>query len=84
MKGRHKSTLHAVFKRPTHGSIVFAEIESLIVALGGKVREGAGSRIAFELHGYRRYLHRPHPGKDAKRYQVEEVREWFIELGVTP
>jgi hypothetical protein len=64
--------------------IVFAEIESLIVALGGEVREGAGSRIAFELNGSRRYLHRPHPGKDAKRYQVEEVREWFIELGVTP
>ncbi|SIO53527.1 HicA toxin of toxin-antitoxin [Paraburkholderia phenazinium] len=81
---RYKSTLHAVFKRPTPGGIVFAEIESLIVALGGEVREGAGSRIAFELNGSRRYLHRPHPGKDAKRYQVEEVREWFIELGVTP
>jgi hypothetical protein len=23
-----------------------------------------------------RYLHRPHPGKKAKKYQVEELREW--------
>jgi hypothetical protein len=84
MKARHKSTLHEVFKRPTHGGIVFAEIESLVVALGGEIREGAGSRVVFELSGSRRYLHRPHPGKDAKKYQVEEVREWFIELGVTP
>jgi hypothetical protein len=85
MKAKHtKKTLEAIFKKPTHASIVFAEIESLIVALGGDVREGAGSRIAFELNRSRRYLHRPHPGKDAKKYQVEELREWFIELGVKP
>jgi len=30
------------------------------------------------------YLHRPHPGKEAKRYQVEQVREWLAELEVKP
>jgi len=84
MKAKHTKTLEAIFRKPTHGGIVFAEIESLVVALGGEIREGAGSRVAFELNGSRRYLHRPHPGKDAKKYQVEELREWFIELGVKP
>jgi hypothetical protein len=84
MKARHTKTLLAISKRPTSGGIVFAEIESLVVALGGEVREGSGSRVAFELNGHRRYLHRLHPGKDAKKYQVEELREWFIELGVQP
>jgi hypothetical protein len=86
MKARHRKTLEAIFKKPTDGGMVFAEIESLVIALGGEVREGSGSRshVAFELNGRRRYLHRPHPGKDAKKYQVEEVREWFIELEVTP
>jgi hypothetical protein len=84
MKAKHKRTLEAVFKKPTHGAVIFVEIESLVTALGGAVREGAGLRVAFELNGSRRYLHRPHPGKDAKKYQVEELREWFIELGVKP
>ncbi|WP_370711315.1 type II toxin-antitoxin system HicA family toxin [Paraburkholderia sp. IW21] len=84
MKSKHLSTLHAVFKRPTQGGIVFADIEALILALGADVREGAGSRVAFELHGSRRYLHQPHPGKEARKYQVEELRAWFTELGVEP
>jgi hypothetical protein len=84
MKAKHDKTLEAIYRKPTHGGIVFSDIESLISALGGEVREGAGSRVAFELRGSRRYLHRPHPGKDAKKYQVEELREWFVELGVKP
>ncbi|MDN7181477.1 type II toxin-antitoxin system HicA family toxin [Caballeronia sp. SEWSISQ10-4 2] len=84
MKAKHRKTLEAIFKKPTGGGVVLAEIESLVIALGGEIREGSGSRVAFELNGRRRYLHRPHPGKDAKKYQVEEVREWFIELGVKP
>jgi hypothetical protein len=84
MKSKHLSTLHALFERPTRSGIVFADIEALILALGGEVREGAGSRVAFELHGSLRYLHRPHPGKEARKYQVEELRVWFTELGVEP
>lgn len=63
---------------------MFSEIESLIVALGGEVREGEGSRVVFEIQGSRKYLHRPHPGKEAKKYQVEELREWFMRLEVKP
>jgi HicA toxin of bacterial toxin-antitoxin, len=84
MKSKHARTLAAIFTRPTLGSIVFLDIESLVVALGGTIHEGAGSRIAFELDGKRRYHHRPHPGKEAKRYQVEDLRDWFIEMGIKP
>jgi len=62
----------------------FADIATLIVALGGEIREGAGSRVAFELKGKRVYLHRPHPGREAKRYQVEEVREFLSSLEIQP
>jgi hypothetical protein len=84
MKTKHDRTLSAVYQKPTSGGIVFSDLESLVVAPGGAVSEGAGSRIAFELRGKRRYLHRPHPGKEAKRYQVEDLRDWFIELGIKP
>jgi hypothetical protein len=84
MKGKHAKTLEAIFRQPTLAGIVFAEIEALVLGLGGEVRGGAGSRVVFEIRCSRRYLHRPHPGKDARRYQVEALREWFSELGVEP
>ncbi len=84
MKGKHRRTLEAIFATPTRSGIVFSDIEALVTAIGGEVREGEGSRVAFELKGSRRYLHRPHPGKEAKKYQVEELREWLRYLEVIP
>lgn len=83
MKAKHRRTLQAIFDTPTRGSIVFSDIEALVVSLGGEVREGEGSRVVFELQGRREYLHRPHPGKEAKKYQVEAVRDFLHALGVT-
>ena len=82
MKAKHRRTLQAIFSTPTSGAIVFSDIEALVRALGGDVRQGEGSRIVFELKGCRKYLHRPHPGKEARKYQVEELREWFDKLEV--
>ena len=82
MGAKHKRTLEAIFSTPTHAGIVFSDIEALLTAMGGKVREGEGSRVVFELKGTRRYLHRPHPGKEAKKYQVEELRDCFASLEV--
>jgi HicA toxin of bacterial toxin-antitoxin, len=84
MRAKHRRTLEAVFRVPTRGGILFSDLEALIAALGGDAPEGSGSRIVFELKGSRQYLHRPHPGKEAKKYQVEELREWLRQLEVTP
>ena len=84
MKAKHRRTLEAIFAMPTRAGIAFSDIEALVIAIGGEVREGEGSRVAFELKGSRRYLHRPHPGKEAKKYQVEELREWLKYLEVMP
>jgi hypothetical protein len=63
---------------------VFSHIEALVIAVGGDVREGEGSRVVVEIEGSRKYLHCPHRGREAKKYQVEELREWFIQLEVLP
>ncbi len=84
MKSKHRKTLAAIFAVPTRANIKFSDIEALIIALGGEVREGAGSRVMLELSGTREYAHRPHPGKEAKRYIVERIREWLKSLEVTP
>jgi len=79
---RHRKTLAAIFAKPTLASIVFADIEALIKALGGTISEREGSRVKIELAGQQWRCHRPHPGKEAKRYQVEEARELLERAGV--
>jgi len=81
---KHRKTVSTIFTRPTLSSIIFSDVESLIVALGGKVKEREGSRVKFELKGEQWRCHRPHPGKELKRYQVEEARELLERVGVTP
>jgi len=82
MNTKYRKTLAAIFTRPTSASIVFADIEALIKALGGSVVEREGSRVRIELNGEQWRCHRPHPGKEAKRYQVEEAREFLERTGV--
>ena len=84
MKAKHAKTLRAIFTVPTLTSIKFSDIEALFVSLGATIEEGAGSRVSFFLGGVRLYFHRPHPGKEARRYQVEVVREHREKTGVTP
>ena len=82
MNARHRKTLAAIFAKPTLASIAFADIEALVKALGGRVTEREGSRVKIELSGVQWRCHRPHPGKEAKRYQVEEAREFLERAGV--
>ena len=84
MSSKHGKTLAAVFARPTSSSIVFSDIEALIKALGGSVTEREGSRVKIELLGEQWRCHRPHRGKEAKKYQIEEARELFERVGVSP
>jgi hypothetical protein len=82
VNAKHRRTLVAIFAKPTSASIVFADIEALFRALGGSVSEREGSRVRIDLNGEQWRCHRPHPGKEAKRYQVEEARELLERAGV--
>jgi hypothetical protein len=82
VNSKHRKTLQAIFAKPTPAPIVFADIEALVVALGGEVHEREGSRVNIVLMGEQWRCHRPHPGKEAKRHQVEEARELLQRVGV--
>ena len=82
MNAKHRKTLQAIFARPTSPSVVFSDIEALVVALGGSVTERKGSRVKITLQSEEWHCHRPHPRKEAKRYQVEEARELLERVGV--
>lgn len=84
MNNKQRKTLQDIFTRPTLATVVFTDIENLLLALGCVLTEGAGSRIRFARNGRAFLCHRPHPGKEAKRYQVELVREFLEGQGITP
>ena len=79
MNNRHRKTLAAIWANPTPKTLPWASIEALFVNIGCLVIEGSGSRVGFEMEGYRADFHRPHPGKEAKPYQVKVARD-FLKL----
>ncbi|MBF0107891.1 MAG: type II toxin-antitoxin system HicA family toxin [Magnetococcales bacterium] len=84
MNSRHRKTLETIFSLPVPASLAWNRIEALFVALGAEVIEGRGSRVGFKLHGERADFHRPHPGKEAKPYQVRATRDFLERIGVRP
>lgn len=83
MNSKQTRTFRAVLARPTSSKIAWEDIERLFVAIGCSIVEGNGSRVRFEKDGLIASFHRPHPDKQAKKYQVEDAREYLIRLGVS-
>lgn len=84
MNSKHRKTLAVVFTDPVSGTIDWAAIESLLTAAGARLIEGRGSRVRFEKDGEVATFHRPHPAKEAKRYQVRDARDFLERIGVRP
>ncbi|MFA8387571.1 MAG: type II toxin-antitoxin system HicA family toxin [Pelagibaca sp.] len=84
MNSKHRKTLAAVFTDPVSGTIEWMAVEGLLLAAGAQRIEGRGSRVRFEKDGEIATFHRPHPGKEAKRYQVRDAREFLERIKVTP
>jgi hypothetical protein len=84
MKRRHEKTLELIFARPVSGNIPWRDIESLLLALGARLDEAEGSRVAVRLFDDRKVFHRPHPTPDADKGAVASIRKWLEENGVKP
>ena len=84
MNSKQRKTLQAIFAHPVSGTIAWADLESLLVAAGAEVIEGHGSRVRFVKDQVVASFHRPHPAKEAKRYQVRDARAFLEQIGVKP
>ncbi len=84
MNSKQRKTLEAVFADPVSPAIPWADVESLLKAAGCALTEGAGSRVKFEKDGEVESFHRPHPAKEAKRYQVRMARAFLVRLEIQP
>lgn len=84
MNSRHRKTLKLVFSEPVPGTLQWMAVEALLIAAGARLIEGRGSRVRFEKDGEIETFHRPHPAKEAKRYQVRAARDFLERIGVKP
>jgi hypothetical protein len=93
MNSKQRKTLEAIFFKPAPKNLLWNDIESLFKSINCQMEEGAGSRVSFrytvkhdgkpdeEVQGD---FHRPHPGKEAKPFQVKKVVVFLLKTGQLP
>jgi len=82
MNSKQSKTLKNIFSQTTKSNINWEDIEKLMLAIGAKIKEGKGSAGVFVLNGKVFPFHRPHPQKEAKKYQIQDLRKFLTEQGV--
>lgn len=83
MNTKHRRTLRAVFAKPRPKAIRWADVESLLIAVGCEISQGTGSRIRVQ-YGIRKLgIHRPH-GKDCDAGLISSVRDFLESIDVEP
>ena len=82
MNKKQSQTLNKILEKPERSDILWSNIESLIIALGGEVTEGRGSRVRVILNDVKAVFHRPHPERVTEKGAVKSVRRFLQEAGV--
>ncbi len=75
-------TLERIVARPERADIPWKDIEGLVIALGGDISEGRGSRVRLHLNGVRAVFHRPHPKRVTDKGAVNSMRRFLKEAEV--
>jgi hypothetical protein len=78
------SLVERIFQEPPPVTVRWAEVQSLLSALGADITEGRGSRVRLFLNGVRAVFHRPHLRPELDRGAVRSLRRFLREAGVGP
>jgi HicA toxin of bacterial toxin-antitoxin, len=84
MNNKNRKVYDAIFAKPISCTIHWTEVVTLVLALGGDVMQGDGSKVRLDLNGVSLNIHSPHSQKELKRYQVKAVRDFLNNAGVEP
>ena len=74
--------LAKILEKPERSDIPWQDIKTLIVALGGDVSEGRGSRVRMVLNGIRAVFHRPHDKRVTDKGTIKSIRRFLKEAEV--
>lgn len=84
MSSRHRRTLEAVFRDPVSATILWSDVERMLLHYGAFIEEREGSAIKIEVNGAAAVFHRPHPRKEAPRRMIRKLREFLTRTGLVP
>ena len=84
LSSKNRRIFIAVFAQPIPVDILWADVETLLVALGAELSEGRGSRVRVALAGVRAVFHRPHPQRETDRGALRSLRRFLAEAGLQP
>ncbi len=79
---KHVKILNDIFHDPILSDVAWKDIEALIIALGGELSEGKGSRVRIYLNGIRAVFHRPHPQRLTDKGALKSMRRFLMEAGI--
>ena len=82
MNRKHQRTLDRIIEKPERSDIPWRDVEGLIIALGGEISEGRGSRVRIYLNGVRAVFHRPHPKRVTDKGAISSMRRFLKEAEV--
>lgn len=82
MNNKQRQTLNKTLEKPERSDIPWSNIESLIIALGGEISEGRGSRVRIVLNDVKAIFHRPHPERVTEKGAIKSLRRFLQETGV--
>ena len=82
MRRRHRRTQERMQASPIPADIRWAEIESLMTALGVSLVERAGSRVQMTKGTESIVVHRPHPRPETRRDTVRDILKFIERIGV--
>jgi hypothetical protein len=84
MNSRNRKILEAIFEEPIRADITWDDVESLVKALGGRVKEGRGSRVRLNFGDVSATFHAPHGSDKTDKGALKSVRRFLEAAGVKP
>ena len=60
----------------------YSELKTLLASFGYEEIQGTGSRVCFARENHKIKLHKPHPFKIMKRYQIDLVVKELTDKGL--
>lgn len=82
MKKKHQRTLKIIYKCPIQSSLIWSDIEKLLVDLGAKTKDVNWSRFAAELNNIRAYFQRPDQKNLIDKSVLVSTRKFLENAGV--
>lgn len=82
MNNKQKKIFNSLFENPVKKTIKWTDVQGLISALGGEVKQGNGSRVRINLGESSLNIHSPHPHNELKPYQVRAIRTLLKNEGI--